>query len=170
MVAAGDLKSLVFGRAGSTPVVGIYLIKTVYLRVRASLPILNKEKEMKEIKFRAFLFGSMKYFDTPESLQHFSGGTSGPTRRLSECGLMQYIGFKDTHGTEIYENDIIEIVDSNGRVVYIRIEYSKHDGAIIGTNPRYYYPYELYELFRTEDSRLVVGNIYENLNYLEKTL
>lgn len=65
---------------------------------------------MREIKFRAFGFGSMIYFKKPEDLKWFFGGDSGAERTLTECNLMQYTGLKDKNGVEIYEGDVVTCV------------------------------------------------------------
>lgn len=49
---------------------------------------------MREIKFRSYSFGIMRYFKKPEDFKWFFGGRNGYERTLTECNLMQYTGLK----------------------------------------------------------------------------
>ena len=79
--------------------------------------------------------------------------------------LMQYTGMKDINGTEIYEGDIVKdqyciyevVYDGNGYYVKV-VRVLKECGTQKGL---------LYDLSNYEDLE-VIGNIYENLELLEK--
>lgn len=83
--------------------------------------------------------------------------------------LMQSTGLIDKNGKEIFEGDIVEIKENDGRrVSYKIIKYSKYDVAFYYTNMNsktFYASFtEIDENFNVE----VIGNIYENEELLKK--
>lgn len=115
---------------------------------------------MREIKFRAW--------DTSEKKMHteisllFANDLNGVFEGLSECGciVMQYTGLKDKDCVEIYEGDVVRVMDSTFAIV----KYSDDRGAYyldcgkgigdVGLICQY-------------DTIKLVGNIYENPELME---
>lgn len=145
---------------------------------------------MREIKFRAYLkeeFMSEMVMNDGEliskgmysvtGLHFFEGGeiTSisidseeyGEIQDLWLCEfhfeLMQFTGLKDVNGKEIYEGDILEILDPWTKTTFnVKVWYN--NGAfLIGTiMSRFRYLYEI----NCRNLR-VIGNVYENPELLE---
>jgi uncharacterized phage protein (TIGR01671 family) len=94
---------------------------------------------MREIRFRDYDTKQLRYFDldTYDRAEHDSYGN-----------IMQYIGFKDKTGKEIYDGDIV----NDGYMIY-EVKYIEF-------------------LRNTSNAQLrrltVIGNIYENENLLTK--
>lgn|SRR5579863_6449017 len=79
--------------------------------------------------------------------------------------LMQYTGFKDTKGNEIYDGDILKFYDS-GEYYMGKVYFSEEHG---GWNLELQHDKfaELYSFYDQDDSE-VIGNIYENPKLMEK--
>lgn len=113
---------------------------------------------MREIKFRAYnkITAEMKY-NIPLSV---SGdyGLDDVFRLIgseeNKVSLMQYTGFKDKNGKEIYEGDIVEYYDRDWKVMY-DMEF----GGYMLVRPG-----DSYENFQYDANQRmeVIGNIYEN--------
>jgi len=74
--------------------------------------------------------------------------------------LMQYTGFKDKNGVEIYEGDIIKGLHDFGMVFEERMTSVHYDDDFCG------YPVFTYWLRKTIE---VIGNIYENPELIKET-
>lgn len=122
---------------------------------------MNREaRKTREIKFRAWykdgtegmIYLSLDGFLDP--LQEFEGGIGG-------YEIMQYTGLKDKNGKEIYEGDII--VSDYEKWWHNQpcgvVEYLENGFWLSGKDGSHFMP--------NEDSRRVIGNIYENPELLE---
>lgn len=104
---------------------------------------------MREIKFRAFYNGKMKYSDEYNNLEHFFAFFDGD---YNTSVLMQFAGLKDTKGKEIYEGDIISFP-------LWKNEHDTIEVVDMGDIESYGYLWAL-EL-------TIIGNIYENTELLQ---
>lgn len=116
----------------------------------------------RELKFRAW--------DTTKKKMHheislmFANDLNGVFEGLNECGciVMQYIGKKDKNGVEIYEGDIVRVInnyfrlqpDFTGVVVFRDCIFAVESEDLIG------YDWISYEVE-------ILGNIHENPELLE---
>jgi uncharacterized phage protein (TIGR01671 family) len=119
---------------------------------------------MRTIKFRAWDKKKKLMFDVLE-LQFMVMNSNGGVRKVIGNGinggapvvhdfeLMQYTGLKDKNGKEIYEGDIVQMVDAFGKG---RDELIKWDDEIMGFCPDY----------ASGENSEVIGNIYENPSLL----
>lgn len=88
-------------------------------------------------------------------------------RDFDEIELMQFIGLKDIHGTEVFDGDIIK--DSEGFIA--QVVYDK-EYAGFGLNYQPFDPKEglslTFEELKNEyrNTFEIIGNIYENLELL----
>lgn len=76
---------------------------------------------MREIKFRCFDPSTNKVFIpdvvTGDGVPFASGRDYENGIDCSDCPLMQYTGLKDRNGKEIYEGDIVEVVERQRGIV-----------------------------------------------------
>lgn len=123
----------------------------------------------RDIKFRVW---SEKYKKMLEVQKHsFKTGLSMPYGSNMECyfeKIMQYTGLKAENGKEIYEGDILSIKIYSGDKVIVEgktvVEFKDgcfgviwgHDKAFLSLNSFFKAKFE------------VIGNIYENLELLER--
>ena len=126
---------------------------------------------MREIKFRAWDKdrGKMCHFGLFDLDGHYS--YVDYYRIPDECPVMQYTGLKDKNGKEIYEGDIVEFGEVGDRV---KKEIVFEESGFITVNPYEDGPGFIPTLgfFLEDDDEgyniIVIGNIYENSELLEK--
>lgn len=136
---------------------------------------------MRELKLRAFwkIFKEMRYFSGAYiqcGYKDFQTGILIPidnTKRsvyMGGCETMESTGLKDKNGKEIYEGDIIGLVDSQGDLVKHEIKWDTEDyAAFIGINIGYpTLKSTLRQTWLNECGFEIIGNIYENPELLEK--
>lgn len=116
----------------------------------------------REIKFRAWDKDReyMAYQGSPdlETLQSF-------IFHFGDKELMQYTGLKDKNGKgkNIYEADIFNNTNKTATGIV-----SWHKGQWVVKFPTYQYP--LYQFLENDETREVVGNVFENPELLKTTL
>lgn len=130
---------------------------------------------MRDIKFRAW-DKTINYMDYRVRFSHFEDGievldswSSWRELKKDEYELMQYTGFKDINGVEIYEGDILKWTDFEMNNTTINPVYLE------GTTPIFnvyvdelIYATTLLTLNKIKDGYFeVIGNIYENPELLE---
>ena len=117
---------------------------------------------MREIKFRAWDEINHEMLDADD----MKYGVQYNNKTLSlisqkECfTFMQFTGFKDKNGVEIYEGDIIKGLHDFGMVFEERMTSVHYDDDFCG------YPVFTYWLRKTIE---VIGNIYENPELIKET-
>lgn len=99
---------------------------------------------------------------------HFHHGENPEYKQLHEVVMMQSTGLRDTHGTEIYEGDIVKVTDDDERT-----DFSDGGiGTICGLDELYMWYidgqvhnglFDISQQYYIE----VLGNIYENPELLE---
>lgn len=107
----------------------------------------------REIKFRAWDKEEKEIIlpkSVTDNLNIFARGCLS-----SDIELMQYTGFKDKNGQEIYEGDIVELHDEDD---FFKVEYQANCAKFILTTNTIDTDFDYYSQGNIE----VVGNIYEN--------
>ena|SRR5690625_1558777 len=135
---------------------------------------------MREIKFRAWINEKDEEYSrmvhSEQSILTILGHKYGGTGIARPAGfssidnqpkperyvLMQYTGLKDTHGTEIYEGDILDIRTFYESPKVGQVAFA--DGSFVFDDGGYSY---LGDAVSHADVIEVIGNIYENPEILE---
>ena len=121
-------------------------------------------------KFRAFFDGTMVYDAAKVGNALYWGDGENfdafAFKQHNPAILMQYTGFKDKHAISIYTGDILK--DCYGRVMEVEWRvYRFRFKALTETN--FTYTHQLGEWFEIDDDfPEILGNIYENPDFVEK--
>ncbi|HEL2204525.1 TPA: hypothetical protein TZE22_001878 [Streptococcus suis] len=79
--------------------------------------------------------------------------------------LMQSTGLFDKNGKEIFEGDVVKIVEENGDSEISAVAFK--DGAFGMTIIEIFVPFAAMSILRVDYTLEVIGNIYENLELVE---
>jgi uncharacterized phage protein (TIGR01671 family) len=138
---------------------------------------------MEEIKFRAFdIENKVMYPENTINLfldlmgSVFCTDGRGKIQEVKNMKLLQFTGFKDKNGKEIYEGDIVQYLDGNEWSTesgYNCEEFNNHGVVFFDTECGRYdvtnkqgISYE--DLFDCGVDFVVLGNIHENTELLKK--
>lgn len=94
----------------------------------------------------------------------YNGNIYGGLVKLDEIELMQSTGLVDKNGKEVFVGDIIKCTRGCPHEVYLEKEYG---GTFIGGMPAVYLK-DLGEGYAWTEHEEVIGNIYENPEFLEE--
>lgn len=139
---------------------------------------------MREIKFRAWdknkksmiyavdishfdLIGTERslYYYYPEQITETEWVQAQGVESIDNIELMQYTGLKDKNGVEIYEGDIVEIIDVDSESVYLEVVEWGNDGGYFSKKIEWdYFPTIIANGLETR----VIGNIYESPDLLKE--
>jgi uncharacterized phage protein (TIGR01671 family) len=120
---------------------------------------------MKEIKFKAWY--DNKIYEVI-SINFNSKLIQIPSRRFPFTkevladSIMQYTGFKDKNGEEIYKDDILKILCQSGNEHFMQVIWNEKEGGW-DTKSKHGLTICAYGFSNTEK----VGNIYENSELLK---
>lgn len=113
---------------------------------------------MRERKFRAWEKPTQQMFGW-NYVKHRSGFQLACDGDNSIWELMQYIGLKDKNGVEIYEGDIIRVLNVTYQIIFKGIGFWFMD---IDTGELYVFDPQVYDIE-------IIGNLYENPELLNET-
>jgi len=114
---------------------------------------------MREIKFRAWDHIEMNI----PTLGGFNDMNYEISNLIFDCViLMQYTGLKDKNGKEIYEGDIVKMLESGVHEKWASIKIVEFDNKYLGFSPFCYLNF-----INSNNIVEVIGNIYENKELLK---
>lgn len=135
---------------------------------------------MRTLKYRAYIKPLKRYAEKYETILYHHQCNMEPSWTVNispeeyygdeDLVIEQFTGLLDRNGKEIYEGDIItETIDDSGyKIIQIYEVYWDEDMLNFGIRGTKDFNYNLHdELWETNASREVIGNVHENPELLE---
>jgi len=119
---------------------------------------------MREIKFRIFDNHEKRMVtnDVDSYISFLANGEVSHESLFGTTVLMQYTGLKDKNGKEIYESDIVKMLESGIHEKWASIKAVEFDNKYLGFSPFCYLNF-----IHSNNIVEVIGNIYENKELLK---
>lgn len=131
--------------------------------IKCFIPIMEWIEELKHAKFRVL---GNEIVTNGWNISNLAVLLKSKNIEITQC-----TGLKDINGLEVYEGDILEIPDDE---LYFEVNFDKSDLRYCATELVLKTNYDLSDFIVANDNRenvingFVVGNIYENKNFLEE--
>jgi uncharacterized phage protein (TIGR01671 family) len=117
---------------------------------------------MREIKFKVWSFGQKRWVEKQSSVIKFSCELN-EVFDTKEYEFQQYTGLEDKNGKEIYEGDILELVNEANQASRIcEVVFEYYSWRFKNDNDSK--PFANPDRFKLE----IIGNIFENPELLKK--
>ena len=138
---------------------------------------------MRKIKFRGFtidcidnewICGDLIHYDEDEfyiipqndRYLEITCDISDDDNRVDETTVGQFTGLEDKNGKEIYEGDILKLIDEDGSEIIVCVIFINYIGGFVLKEHMRDIKYFRIEDFGERD-REIIGNIFENKELLE---
>ena len=134
---------------------------------------------MRKIKFRGFtidcidnewVYGDLIHYDTgeiyimPQNDKYWDIPNDG--ERVDEITVCQFTGLKDKNGKEIYEGDILKLIDEDESEITAYVTFVDYVAKFVLKEQIGQIGYLKMEIWGEENME-VIGNIFENKELLE---
>lgn len=134
---------------------------------------------MRKIKFRGFtidcidnewVYGDLIHYDTdetyiiPQNDRYWD--ISDDDNRVDETTVGQFTGLKDKNGKEIYEGDILKLIDEDESEITAYVTFVDYVAKFVLKEQIGQIGYLKMEIWGEENME-VIGNIFENKELLE---
>lgn len=127
----------------------------------------------REIKFRAWdtvmneMFYNSELSNGDLLVIHMDGRlelSDDDTYKVSDFEIMQYTGIIDKHNKQVYEGDIIRVLDPDKKHQIQQVVFQ--DGAFCGYSPKKTTRWTLLDILIRAHGVEVIGNVHENKELL----
>lgn len=134
---------------------------------------------MRKIKFRGFttnytdnewVYGDLIHHDIdetyimPQNDKYWDIPNDG--ERVDKITVCQFTGLEDKNGREIYEGDILKLIDEDGSEIIVCVIFINYIGGFVLKEHMRDIKYFRIEDFG-ESNREIIGNIFENKELLK---